>query len=87
MKAVHNKNAPRIWLTTRIGECCRGVSPTFVRCMSPQMARFGHASASAILSLSGGKRTRRYRHRGIGEIDPDRVGRLCPGGLDFDLFR
>jgi hypothetical protein len=41
---------------------------------------------SALWSLSGGKRTRR-RHRGIGEIDPDRVGRLCPGGSDFDLFR
>ena len=23
----------------------------------------------------------------FGEIEPDRVGRLCPGGSDFDLFR
>ena len=41
---------------------------------------------SALWLLSGGKRTR-HGHRGIGEIDPDRVGRLCPGGSDFDLFR
>jgi hypothetical protein len=34
----------------------------------------------------GRKRTR-HSPRGIGEIDPDRVGRLCPGGSDFDLFR
>jgi hypothetical protein len=41
---------------------------------------------SAPRSRPRGKRTRR-RHHGIGEIDPDRVGRVYPGGSDFDLFR